>query len=97
MPCISVACLGWLPALAKPAFSSLEVLQRLDVLILIKIRPHGVGEVELAVGGLPEQEVAEPQLAARSDDEVGGMRALPVPERSWRGGRRPSPRRCPPA
>ena len=57
--------------MAKPAFSALEVLQRLDVFLLPKIRPHFVTEVELGVGGLPEQEVAEPQLAACSDEQVG--------------------------
>ena len=57
--------------MAKPAYSALEVLQRLDVFLLPKIRPHFVTEVELGVGGLPEQEVAEPQLTACSDEQVG--------------------------
>jgi hypothetical protein len=36
-----------------------------------EVRPEGVGEVELGVGQLPEQEVAQAQLAAGADHQVG--------------------------
>ena len=36
-----------------------------------KLRPEHVREVEFAVRALPQQETGEPDLAARSDDQVG--------------------------
>lgn len=39
--------------------------------MLPEIRPERAGEVELRVGGLPEQEVAGPLYAAGPDDQVG--------------------------
>ena len=35
-----------------------------------EIRPRTIGEVELGVGGLPEQEVRQATLAAGADDEI---------------------------
>src|SRR5215212_9548691 len=45
-----------------------------------KVRPQCVGHVELGVGYLPEQEVGDAQLAARSDHEVhlGYLRGIEV-------------------
>src|SRR4051794_30965827 len=37
----------------------------------VEIGPQRVGEVELAVGELPEQEVADPLLAAGADEQIG--------------------------
>src|SRR4029079_2076035 len=37
-----------------------------------EVRPQDVAEHELRVGALPDQEVADPLLAARPDEEVGG-------------------------
>ena len=35
-----------------------------------EVRPHAVGEDQLGVGALPEQEVGEPLLAAGADQQV---------------------------
>src|SRR5213075_2842519 len=37
----------------------------------VEIRPQRLGEVELGVGELPEEEVADALLAARADKEIG--------------------------
>src|SRR5262249_53133222 len=49
----------------------LEEVERLEVLPLAEVRPERVGDVDLGVGELPEEEVAESHLAARPDEEIG--------------------------
>src|SRR5262249_26931379 len=51
----------------EAAMALLEEGQRLEELALAEVRPHGVGHVELGVGELPEEEVADAHLAARPD------------------------------
>src|SRR3990167_6092554 len=47
-----------------------EVLKRLLELGHGEVRPQGRGEVELCVGALPQEEVAQAQLAAGAEEEV---------------------------
>ena len=56
---------------AEPACSPPVFLDRGLEVRLGKIRPEHGREDEFAVGALPEQEIAQPQLAARPDDQVG--------------------------
>ena len=37
----------------------------------VEIRPQDVGEIELGIRRLPEEEVAEPKFARGADNEVG--------------------------
>src|SRR5439155_1275276 len=58
----------------RPAEATLALLiesQRLEELALAEIRPERVGDVDLRVGDLPEEEVAEAHLAAGPDEQVG--------------------------
>src|SRR3990172_2501308 len=55
---------------AEPALPFLEVENRLQEILLSEIRPERLREVKLGVGGLPEQEVADPFLAGRPDEKV---------------------------
>ncbi len=56
---------------AEPARAPGELEQRLVEGGRAEVRPQAVGEHELRVGGLPDEEVADPLLAAGADDEVG--------------------------
>ena len=47
-----------------------ERVERALELLPVEVRPQAVREVELRVGGLPEQEVRQPQLAAGADDQL---------------------------
>src|SRR5438309_4744353 len=49
----------------------LEEVERLQVLTLAEVGPQRVRDVDLGVGELPEEEVAESHLAARPDEEIG--------------------------
>src|SRR5437868_8847578 len=48
----------------------LERSDRFVEIALAVLRPERVAEVELRVGGAPEQEVADPDLAAGADEEI---------------------------
>src|SRR3989338_2715427 len=54
----------------EAALAPVELLERRPELGHGKIRPQGRGEVKLGVGALPEQEVAQAQLAAGAEEEV---------------------------
>ena len=55
---------------AEPALAALEELDcRIEIGIAV-VGPERVGEIELAVGGLPHQEIADALLAAGPDEEV---------------------------
>src|SRR5579884_2183448 len=43
---------------------------RLEEMDLLEVRPVDVGEVQLRVGDLPQEEVAEPLLAPGADQEI---------------------------
>ena len=58
-------------------------------LVAVEVRPQPVGEVELRVGGLPEQEVRQALLAAGADDELG----IAASRARRGGGGTPPPRR----
>jgi len=60
----------------EPPVSALEGDQCLEVVSLSEVGPQRVREEELRVRRLPKQEVAQPQLAAGSDEQVGVMREL---------------------
>ena len=45
--------------------------ERAAQVALAEVRPERVDEHELGVGDLPEQEVRDPQLAGRADEQVG--------------------------
>src|SRR5919201_2071187 len=49
----------------------LVVADRLEQMLPVEVRPQHGREVQLRVGGLPEQEVRDPLLAGGPDDEVG--------------------------
>src|SRR6185312_13225992 len=75
-----VASIGSSCAVASLALG--ELLDRGVEVGLGEIRPEGVGEDELGVGPLPQQEVAGALLPAGADDEVrvglpGGVQVLP--------------------
>lgn len=59
-----------LPSAIAP-LSSLIRKQSLNKIVLPKIGPERFGEEEFGVGGLPEQEIADSELAAGSDEEIG--------------------------
>src|SRR5262245_36004554 len=56
---------------AKTAFPALELTEREQQVLFREVRPQDVGEVELGVCELPEQEVADALFPARADEEVG--------------------------
>src|SRR5690554_5635225 len=60
-----------LAGLAKSSFAIAEVRERLEQPGLIEIWPHHIGYVNLAIGNLPEQEVADAKLTAGSNHKVG--------------------------
>src|SRR5207245_9211143 len=60
-----------LRASAKSAYPALVRHQRLFQVGLAEVRPEGGRAVELRVGTLPEQEIAQPHLARGSDAQVG--------------------------
>src|SRR5262249_57085806 len=55
---------------SKASLALLEERERLQELALAEVGPQRFGHVHLGVGELPEEEVAEPHLAARPDEEV---------------------------
>ena len=68
------ACAAVRPAAGAPAEAPLAagVLgQRLVERRLVEVRPQLVAEVQLGVGALPEQEVADAQLARGADQQLG--------------------------
>ena len=36
----------------------------------VEVRPHPVGEVELGIGALPQQEIGQALLAASADEQI---------------------------
>src|SRR6516162_4923179 len=69
---VAPACgpLEW-PSLAEAAAALLERPDRAQEIDLAQGRPEHVGEVEFAIGALPQEKPGEPDLAARADDQVG--------------------------
>ena len=63
---------------AKAAVAPGKVDERVDEAGGREVRPVDIGEVELRIGRLPEQEVREALVAARADDEVDGRVASRV-------------------
>src|SRR5262249_54976983 len=63
----------------EAALALLEDREGLEGLALAEGGPERLGHVELGVGGLPQEEVAEPHLAARADEQIG-IRDPPRPE-----------------
>src|SRR5260221_456893 len=65
--------LGLLHLLARAAEAALAAAVRIDRLIQrrgVEVRPKLVGEIELGVRELPQQEVADPLLAAGADEQI---------------------------
>src|SRR4029079_1033738 len=60
----------------EPTLALLEERQRLEILALAEIRPQRVGDDDLGVRQLPEEEVADALLAAGADEEIGIWHAL---------------------
>src|SRR5690606_20832225 len=56
---------------AEAPLALLEVFQRANELRLPESGPEGLGDVELGVGDLPEEEVRHAHLAAGADQQVG--------------------------
>src|SRR5437764_13250832 len=51
--------------------ASLELAHRLEQMLSAEVGPQHVGEDELAVGELPQQEVRDPKLARRANHDIG--------------------------
>ena len=49
----------------------MKFLDRLFQIRAIEVRPQPVGEDELGIGALPEQEIAQAKLAAGADQKIG--------------------------
>src|SRR5271169_3597033 len=56
---------------AEPSYPALELHHRLVQVTATHVGPQDVGEEELAVSDLPEEEVRDAGLARGADDEVG--------------------------
>src|SRR5581483_937767 len=56
---------------AEAPLARLELAQRFEEVALAKVRPERLGDVDLRVRHLPEQEVRQADLAARADEEIG--------------------------
>src|SRR6266436_2281642 len=63
--------LGLLAGAAETALPALELGDRLEELPLAEVRPERVRHVDLGVGDLPQEEVTDPHLTARADQEIG--------------------------
>src|SRR5512145_3057187 len=66
---------------AEASLPLLEEGERLEVLALAELRPHALADVDLGVGELPQEEVADAHLAAGADEQVrvgdaGGAQVL---------------------
>lgn len=48
-----------------------ELVESLLQLFFSKVRPEGRAEVELRIGYLVEEKIADTELATRADEEVG--------------------------
>ena len=55
---------------AEAALAPMEFADRGGEVVGIEVRPHPVGEVELGIGALPQQEVREALLAAGADQQI---------------------------
>src|SRR6185312_1324029 len=55
---------------AVPAVALLEVLDGRGEVLLAEVGPENGGDVQLGVGGLPEQEVGDAHLAGGADHQV---------------------------
>ncbi len=55
---------------AEAAFTGGVGVEGLSHFFGAEVRPEGWGEVELRIGGLPQQKVADTQFSAGADDEV---------------------------
>src|SRR4029077_11055909 len=53
---------------AEPTFALLEVADRFEQELAVEVGPEDRCEPQLGVRSLPEQEVRDPHLAARSDE-----------------------------
>src|SRR5687768_5527500 len=56
---------------AVPALAALVLEDGLEQLAAPEVRPEGVGDPDLRVGDLPEQEVGDAHLAGGADQQVG--------------------------
>ena len=56
---------------AEAALAALVLAHRVEEVLAAEVGPQHVGEDELAVGQLPQQEVGDAVLARRADHEVG--------------------------
>src|SRR5437660_4170368 len=70
---------------AEAPFPPLIVGDGVIQLVPAKIRPEAVADVDLRIGKLPEEKIADPELSARSDQQVGigdiGGRKVPGDKR----------------
>src|SRR5262245_37404936 len=60
----------YLPA-AEATLPPGELIERVAEIGVAEIRPECLGEDELGIRGLPQEEVREALLPRRSDDEIG--------------------------
>src|SRR5439155_12137560 len=59
------------PSTAEAAATLLKGADRAQEIDLAEGRPQHIGEIELAVGALPQQKAGQPDLAAGADDKIG--------------------------
>src|SRR5438445_9250064 len=55
---------------AKPALATGKDVEGVEKVVAREVGPEHIGEIELGVGRLDEQEIAETLLAARADHEI---------------------------
>ena len=58
------------PHTSEPPLAGLIAADGFEEIQLLKIGPVHVGEIQFRVGGLPQQEVAQPMLAAGADEQI---------------------------
>src|ERR1700676_1718390 len=62
-----------LPDAANPAeapLATMEIRHRGAQILGAEIRPQGIDEAELGIGGFPQQKVRQSFLAARADEQI---------------------------
>ena len=62
---------NWLSKTAIAAFTGIEVANHVIHVGGRKIGPKLVGKIQFGIGGLPEQEIGDAKIAARTDDHIG--------------------------
>ena len=63
---------------AKSPLASAEIDHGGGEIVAVEVGPHAIGEMELGIGALPEQEIGQPFLAAGADQEIDVAAGVPA-------------------